>query len=69
MINHKGLLLKRAYREIKQRFSTLILTVYRPLGTVTGTGNHLCPETLLAVIDAGLTELVILPPAVASQEE
>ena len=69
MINHKGLLLKRSYRGRKQRFSTLILTVYRPLGTVMGTGNHLCPETLFAVIDAGLTELVILPPAVASQEE
>jgi len=69
MINHKGLPLKRAYRGRKQRFSTLILTVYRPLGTVTGTGNHLCPETLLAVVGAGFTELIILPSAVASQEE
>ena len=69
MINHKGLLLKRAYRGRKTHFSTLILTVYRPLGTVMGTGNHLCPETLLAVVGTGLAELVILPSAVASQEE
>ena len=69
MINHKGLLLKRSYRGRKQRFSTLILTVYRPLGTVMGTGNHLYPETLLAVVGTGLAELVILPSAVASQEE
>lgn len=69
MINHKGLLPKRAYRGRKQRFSTHILTVCRPLGTVTGTGNHFCRETLFAVIGAGLTELVILPPAVASQKE
>lgn len=69
MINHKGLLPKRAYRGRKQRFSTLIFTVYRPLGTVTGTGNHFYPETLLAVVGAGLTELVVLPPAIASQEE
>ena len=69
MINHKGLLPKRAYRGRKQQFLTLIFTVYRPLGTVTGTSYHFCPETLLAVIGAGLTELVILPSAVASQEE
>ena len=69
MINHKGLLLIRAYRGKNSRFSTLILTVCRPLGTVMGTGNHLCPETLLAVVGAGLAELVILPSAVASQEE
>ena len=34
-----------------------------------GTSYHLCPETLLAVVDTGLAELVILPSAVASQEE
>ena len=69
MINHKGLLLKRSYRGRKQGFSTLIFTGYRPLGTVTGTDNNLCPETLLADVGAGLTELIILPSAVASQEE
>lgn len=69
MINHKGLLPKRAYRGRKQRFSTLIFTVYRPLGTVMRTGNHFCPETLLAVVGVGLTELIVLPSAVASQNK
>lgn len=69
MINHKGLLLKRSYRGRKQGFSTLILTVYRAFGTVMGTGNDFCPKTLLAVVSAGFAELIILPSAVAAQEE
>ena len=69
MINPKGLPVKSRYRGKNGDFSTLILTVYRAFGTVTGTSDNLCPETLLAVVDAGLTELIILPSAVAAQEE
>ena len=69
MINHKGQLFKRAYRRRKQRFSTLIFTIYRAFREVTGTDNHFRPRTLLAHTNTGLAELIILPSAVTAQEE
>ena len=69
MINHKGLPVKSRYRGKNGDFLTLILTVYRAFGTVTGTSNNFCPVTLLAVMGTGLTELIMLSSAVASQEK
>lgn len=69
MGNHKGLLTKSRYRGKNSGFLTLFLTVYRALGAVTGTSNNLRLKTLLAVMDTGLTELIILPFSIAAQEE
>jgi len=69
MGNHKGLVVKSRYRGKNFRFSTLIRTVFRSFGEVTGTDNHFCLGTLLAITDAGLAERIVLPPAVAAQEE
>ena len=69
MGNHKGLLTKSQYRGKNSRFSTLIRTVFRSLGEITGTGNHFCLRTLLAITGTGLTELIVLPSAVTAQEE
>ena len=69
MINHKGMALKSRYREKKATFSTLITTLFCSPRKVTGTSNQTGPKTLFAAIGAGLTELVILPSAAASQEE
>ena len=67
--NHTGLLVKIQYRGTNCGFSTLIRTVFRSFGEVTGTDNHFCLGTLLAITDAGLAERIVLPPAVAAQEE
>jgi len=69
MGNHKGLLIKSRYRGKNVGFSTLIFAVYRAFGEVTGTDNHFRPRTLLALMDAGLAELIILPSAITAQEE
>lgn len=69
MGNHKGLLMKSRYRGRNSRLSTLIHTAFRAFGEVTGTDNHFCLRTLLAATGAGLTERIILPSAVAAQEE
>ena len=69
MGNHKGLLMKSQYRGKNSRFSTLIRTVFRSFGEITGTGNHFCLRTLLAITGTGLTELIVLPSAVTAQEE
>lgn len=69
MINHKVLLLKRSYRGRKQGYSTLILTVYRAFGTVTGTADYFRPETLLAVMDTAFAQRIVIPPAIAIKEE
>ena len=67
--NHKGLVVKSRYRGKNSRFSTLIHTAFSAFGEVTGTDNHFCMRTLLAATGAGLAERIILPPAVAAQEE
>ncbi len=67
--NHKGSLWKSRYRRLFCRFSTLIPAVFGAFGKVMGTSNHSYPETLLAVMGAAYTDLVILPPAVFTQEE
>lgn len=69
MINHKGLLIKSRYRGTKAEFSILIATLFCSSGKIPGTGNQICPETLLATMGAGLTELIILPPAIAAQKK
>ena len=69
MGNHKGLIVKSRYRRKNFRFSTLIRTVFRSFGEVTGTDNHFCLGTLLAITDAGLAERIVLPSAIISQEE
>ena len=67
--NHKGSLWKSRYRRLFCRFSTLISAVFGAFGEITGTGNQNHPETLLALMGAAKTDLVILPPSVFSQEE
>ena len=69
MGNHKGLVVKSRYRGRNSRFSTLIHTAFRAFGAVTGTDNHFCLRTLLTRMGAGLAERIVLPPAVATQEE
>lgn len=69
MINHKGLALKNRYRGKKATFSTLITTLFCSPRKVTGTSNQTGLETLLATMDAGLTELIILALAIAAQEK
>lgn len=69
MINHKRLVLKSRYRGKKAVFSTVFTTLFGPSGKIPRTGNKICPETLLARIGAVLTELVILPFAIAAQEK
>ncbi len=51
------------------RLSTLILTNFRALGAVMRAGDHARPETLLAAGNTFFTDMVILPPAVLTQEE
>ena len=69
MGNHKGLVVKSRYRGKNSRFSTLIHTAFRSFGNVTGTDNHFGLRTLFAATGAGLTERIILTPAVTAQEE
>ncbi len=69
MGNHKGLLMKSRYRGKNVGFSTLIFTIHRAFGEVTGTDNHFRSGTLLTLMDTGLAELIILPSAVTAQEE
>ena len=69
MINHKGLVLKSQYRGRKAEFSTVFTTFFCPPGKIPGTGNQIRPETLLAGMGAGLTDPVILPFAIAAQED
>lgn len=69
MGNHKGLLLKSRYRGKNRRFSTLIRTVFRSFGEVTGADNDFRLGTLLALVGAGPAERIILPSAVTTQEE
>ena len=69
MGKHKGRPLKSRHREFYAPFSTLIRTVFGAFGTVTGAGHQHRPETLLAVMDTVLADLVILPPAILTQEE
>jgi len=69
MINHKGLLLKSRYTGTKDEFSTLITTLFCTPGKISGTGNQIRPETLLTGMGAGLTDPVVLPFAIATQEK
>ena len=69
MGNHKGLLMKSRYRGKNCRFSPLIRTVFGSLGEVTGADNDFRLRTLFAATGAGLAERIILPSAVAAQEE
>lgn len=66
---HKGRPLKSRHGGFYAPFSTLIRTVFGAFGEVTGAGHQHRPEALLAVMDAALADLVILPPAVLTQEE
>lgn len=54
---------------MKAEFSTLIATLFCPPRTIPGTGNQIYAEALFAAMGAGLTEPVILPPAIAAQEK
>ena len=67
--NHKGLVVKSRYRGRNSRFSTLIHTAFRAFGEVTGADNHFCLRTLLAATGTRLAERIVLPSAVAAQEE
>ena len=69
MGNHKGQLTKSQYRGKNVGLLTLIFTIYRAFGVVTGTYNHFRPGTLFTRMDAGLAELIILPSAITAQEE
>lgn len=69
MINHKGLLLKSRYKGKKAVFSTVFTTFFCPPGKIPGTGNQICPETLLAGMGAGLTDPVILALTIATQKK
>lgn len=69
MINHKRLVQKSRYRGTRAGVSTLIATLFCTLGMISGTGKQIRPETLLAGMGAGLTDPVILPFAIAAQEE
>lgn len=67
--NHKGSLWKSRYSRLFCRFFTFIPAVFGAFGKIVGTGNQNHPETLLAIMGAAKTDLVILPPAVFPQEE
>ena len=67
--NHKGSRWKSRYRRLFCRFPTLIPTVFGAFGKIAGTGHQNRPETLLALMGAAKTDLVILPSAVFPQEE
>ena len=67
--NHKGSRWKNRYMKLFCRFCTIIIAVFGAFGMVMGTSNHSYPETLLAVMGAAKTDLVILPSTVFPQEE
>ena len=69
MRNHKGSLWKYEYRELFCVFRPLIFTYFRPFGIVMRTSDQTRPETLLAAVNTFFTDMVILPPAVLTQEE
>ena len=68
-VNHKGSVWKSRYRRLFCRFCTLIPAVFGAFGKIVGTGHHHRPETLLAGVDAALTEFIVLAAAILSQEE
>ena len=67
--NHKGSLRKSRYKRLFYHFSILIPAVFGASGQIVGTGHHHRPETLLAGVDAALTEFIVLAAAILSQEE
>lgn len=69
MINNKGLVLKSRYRGRKADFSTVFATLFCPSGKIPRTGNQIRLVTLLAGMDASFTDPVMLPFAIAAQEE
>ena len=69
MRNPKGSLRKYERRELFCVFRPLILTDFRAFGTVMRTSDQTCPETLLAAVNTFFADMVILPPAVLTQEE
>ena len=69
MRNHKGMVRNQRHSELFYDFRTLIVPVLRPFGMVAGTLHQLCPEALLAGMDAAHADFVILPPAVVAQKE
>ena len=69
MGKHKDRPLKSRHRGFYAPFSTLIHTVFGAFGEVTGAGHQHRPETLLAVVDTSLADLIILPPAIPPKEE
>ena len=69
MGNHKGMVRSQRHRGLFYGFRTLIAAVFRPFGMVVGTFHQLCPEALLAGMDATHTDFIILSPAIVAQEE
>lgn len=69
MGNRKGLIIKNRYRGKNSGFSTLIFTMYRAFGEVTGADNHFRSGALFTRMDTGFAELIILPSAVTAQEK
>lgn len=69
MGKHKGCRQKSRHRGKTPPFSTLIITLFRSLTLVSGTGQDRYPKTLLAVVNATTAQPVILPSAVLAQEE
>ena len=67
--NYKGQVLKSRYRGKKAVFSTVFTTLFCTPGKIPGTGNQIRPETLLTGMGAGLTDPVVLPFAIATQEK
>ena len=60
---------KSHHRRFLRPFRTLIPALLGAAGKIVRAGHYYRPETLLAGMNAALTELVVLAPAVLTQEE
>ena len=69
MGNHTAPTQKSRHRRFLGQFWTLIPALFGAARKIVRTGHYHRPETLFAGMNAALTELVILAPAVLTQEE
>ena len=69
MRNHKGSLENMDTGNYSDVFRPLILTDFRPFGTVMRASDQTRPETLLAIVDAATAERVVRLASPVIQEE
>ena len=69
MGNHTPHLLFAGLSPSISGFSTRIRVFFLRLGSIPSTQEEFCPKTLFAAVGTGAAKTVILPPAVAAEEE